>query len=107
MDLIFLKGIKMVITECKEMDRIKKHNLIPTVIDHVFSICKEDKNFSIKTDNKITEKIKEIDIKMKKQNSLLEQSSVIKKELLEKIKHLDNESFKIKFKVLESLGSES
>ena len=97
----------MIINECEEMQRIRKHQLIPTVIDHIFTICKEDKNFSIK-DNiaKIDKKLIIAKSHIKKQQKLMEQSDSIKKELLEKIKKIDDESFKIKYKVLETLGSE-
>ena len=97
----------MIINECEEMKRIKKHQLIPTVIDHIFTICKEDKNFSIK-DNiaKIDKKLTTAKNHIKKQKKLIEQSNNIKKDLLEKTKRIDDESFKIKYKILETLGSE-
>jgi hypothetical protein len=97
----------MLITECQEIKRIKKHDLVPTVIDHIFTICKEDKNFSIKDNiGKIDKKLSLIESKIKKQKSLMEQSDTIKNNLLKKIKKLDDESFRIKYKVLETLGSE-
>ena len=97
----------MIITECEEMSRIKKHELIPTVIDHIFTICKEDKNFTIKENiNKIDKKLSSAKQQISKQQKLMNQSNTIKKDLLEKIKRIDDESFKIKYKVLETLGSE-
>ena len=97
----------MNITECVEMKRIKKHDMIPTVIDHIFTICKEDKNFKINTNiEKIDKKLTGINKKINKQKSLVEQSETLKTSLLNKIKRIDDESFKIKYKVLETLGSE-
>ncbi len=97
----------MNIVECKEMRRIKEHDLVPTIIDHVFTICKEDKNFNISSDIKhIDKKVNLIDSKIFKQKALQEKSNTIKKELLKKIKRIEDESFKIKYKVLEFLGSE-
>jgi len=97
----------MIIIECSEMKRIKQHDLIPTVIDHIFTICKEDKNFSIKSNvGKIDKKLTIAESKIEKQKKLISQASMIKKELLEKIKRIDDESFTIKYKVLETLGSE-
>lgn len=97
----------MNITECKEMKSIKENKLIPTIIDHIFTICKEDKNFNVNENIlHIDKKLNDIENKVSKQNSLIEQSNKIKKELLEKIKRLDDESFKIKYKILENLGSE-
>jgi len=97
----------MNIIECKEIQRIKKHDLIPTVIDHIFAICKNDSNFKLKDDTTLVEsKLKLVNSKLSKQESLEEQSLKIKKELLEKIRYIDDESFKLKFKILETLGSE-
>jgi transposase len=97
----------MNIIECKEMQRIKKHELIPTVIDHIFTICKEDKNFTIQERiGKIDSRLTQANTQISKHKKLLNQSNKIKKELLEKIKAIDDESFKIKYKVLETLGSD-
>jgi len=97
----------MNITECAEMKRIKKHDIVPTVIDHIFTICKEDKNFKISSNiEKIDKKLTGLNKKINKQKSLVEQSDSLKTSLLEKIKRIDDESFKIKYKVLETLGSE-
>jgi len=97
----------MIITECQEMKKIKKHELVPTVIDHIFTICKEDNNFTIKKSiEKIDKKLSIAKQQISKQKKLMEQSNNIKKNLLEKIKRIDDESFKIKYKVLETLGSE-
>jgi len=97
----------MNITTCEEFQKIKKHDIIPNVIDHIFTICKEDKNFNIESNVKIIDKkITEINKKISKQKFLIEKSNDIKNDLLKKIKRLDDESFKIKYKVLEILGSE-
>lgn len=97
----------MIINECEEIKRIKKHNLIPTVIDHIFTICKEDKNFNIKKNiEEVDNKLSNLNKKLSKQKSLIEQSNGIKEDLLKKMKNIDDESFKIKLRVLETLGSE-
>jgi hypothetical protein len=98
----------MVITECKSnKSKIDKHTLIPNVIDHIFTICKEDKRFSIsKSVSEIDVKITNAKQQILKQQRLINQSNDIKKGLLEKIKTIDDESFKIKYKVLETLGSD-
>jgi hypothetical protein len=97
----------MIITECQNKSEIKKHDLIPNVIDHIFTICKEDKNIAINEGvARIDKKIIIAEQQILKQKKLMNQSNAIKKELLEKIKNIDDESFKIKYKVLETLGSE-
>lgn len=97
----------MNIIECKEIQRIQKHELIPTVIDHIFAICKNDANFTLKEDTTLIEnKLSLVNTRLSKQEALEKQSSELKKGLLEKIKHIDDESFKLKYKILETLGSE-
>lgn len=97
----------MIITECESSDEIKKHELIPNVIDHIFAICKEDKHISINENvTKLDKKLIIAEKQINKQKKLIEQSDQIKANLLEKIKDIDDESFRIKYKVLETLGSE-
>jgi hypothetical protein len=97
----------MNITECKEMKRIKKHDMVSTVIDHIFTICKEDNNFNLSGNvEKIDKKVTDLNKKLTRQKSLIEQSDVLKANILDKIKRVDDESFKLKYKILETLGSE-
>lgn len=97
----------MNIIECKEQVKINKQALIPTVIDHIFAICKNDVNFKLKEDSTLVEnKLISINSKLSKQLDLEKQAKSIKKELQEKMKHIDDETFKLKFKILETLGSE-
>ena len=65
----------MIITECeKSSKRIDKRELIPNVIDHIFTICKEDKNVSINEGvAKIDKKIILAEQQISKQKKLLKQ----------------------------------
>ena len=97
----------MNITECTVNTQVNKDELIPTVLEHIFVICKEDKHFDLKEKNTVVDnKLNLVNSKLKKQNSLFEQSEKIKKDLLEKLKNIDDESFTLKYKILETLGSE-
>lgn len=101
----------MKITLCesrKKIDSLKKNeSLIPLVVERVFTICKEDKNFSIKEDiGSIEQRMKMLKQKNEKQDSLLTQSNEMKATLLSKIKANKDESFSIKVKLLEALGSD-
>lgn len=85
----------------------KRKDLIPLIVDRIFLICKEDKNFSIRTElSQVDEKLKIVKGKLQKQNALLKQANELQENITEKAATLDDESFKIKVKVLESLGSE-
>lgn len=97
----------MNIIECKDIQRIKKEELVPTVIDHIFAICKNDVNFTLKEDTSLIEsKLAMVDKKLVKQEQLEKNSSKLKKDLLKRIENIDNESFELKYKILETLGSE-
>lgn len=85
----------------------QKNNFIPEMVDRLFLICKDDKNFTIRTD------VESIDIQLNmlkeriiKQDSLLTQAQNMKDELSSKLNSIDEKSFRIKVDVLESLGSE-
>ena len=91
------------VTKLKKLK--KQKNLIPFIIDKVFTICKEDDNFLIENATKIENKIHVLNEKLEKQKSLLNQSKTIEKDLTEKITKLDNESFSLKVNILEKLGS--
>lgn len=85
----------------------KKEGLIPQVVEKVFSICKEDENFSMQADiESLEERITILKQKNKKQDSLLTQSGELKSNLLSKVKNVEEQCFSIKVKLLEALGSD-
>lgn len=97
----------MKISHCEELKKVKKQELVPLVIDSIFTICKEDKHFSISENTKqLDKKIKLAEQKIQKQKDLLSQSNELKTDLQEKIKKLEDDTFSIKCRVLENLGSE-
>jgi len=98
-----------IISESSErLIKIKKNKeLIPTIVDKIFSICKEDPNFSIGSDiASIDDKIQNIQNQLIKQKELLEKALQMEKTIKSKIKLLEDDSYGIKVRVLESLGSE-
>jgi len=85
----------------------KKKDLVPTIVDRIFLICREDPNFSVRKEiSQVDEKLTDIQEKLRKQDGLLSQANELHKNVSEKIEVIDDESFRIKVKVLESLGSE-
>jgi hypothetical protein len=90
-----------------KLNKLKKQkNLISFIVDKVFTICREDENFSTENATKIENKLHVLNEKLEKQKSLLNQSKSIEEDLTEKITKLDSESFSLKVNVLEKLGSE-
>lgn len=81
--------------------------LLPQIVNRIFSICKADKSFPLR--EKIADVDKEIDVlkeKIRKQNSLFKQSKKITFDLNERIQILENKNDNLKARLLESLGSE-
>ena len=91
--------------------RIKKvkesPEFITSIVDQIFLICKEDKSFTIK--DKIKSANNQLEIledKVRKQNILLEQAMTLKENINSKITSIEEDSFRTKVILLESLGSE-
>jgi hypothetical protein len=88
----------------------KKENpqvLLPSIVDRIFLICKNDPNFKLKNEMEIVEnRIESLKKKRDKQSDLLEQSNTIKKDLMQRIEVLEDQNSKKQIELLESLGSE-
>ena len=85
----------------------KKKEFLPEMIDKIFAICKNDPNFQMKSNlNKIENILEAINVKLNRQNKLLEKGENIEKDISKKISILDNNIFDMKSRLLESLGSE-
>jgi hypothetical protein len=84
-----------------------KKKVLPEMVNKIFAICKNDPNFHLKNKIEDIEKVLEgVNLRLKKQNSLLENANSIEKDLSKKISILDNNIYDMKSKLLESLGSE-
>lgn len=82
-------------------------DFIPNLVDQIFLICKEDKSFSLKDKVKhVDEKLEILKTKISKQDTLLEQARALKETINSKIISINEDSFRIKAVLLESLGSE-
>lgn len=101
----------MIISKTDSYLRIEQkqnnRDFISSVLDEIFLICKEDKHFSrIRSKiNGIGETVNNIQMKVVKQDELLNQSKRIRDDVTKKVSILDNENFKMKVELLEKLGS--
>jgi len=85
----------------------KKKEVLPEMIDRIFAVCKNDPNFKIKNKIDNIDNITEsVNLRIVKQNSLLENAKEIEEKLNKKLSILDDSIFDMKSKLLESLGSE-
>ena len=85
----------------------QNENFLSNVLDQVFSICKNDPNFSVqsKTD-KVDNQINSLKAKIKKQSKLLEQANEIEETTFRQLKDISEQNFAMKARLLEILGSE-
>ena len=81
--------------------------LLPQIVERIFSICKTDENFPLKTKmTNIDEQINNINNQMKKQEKLVNQSKELKSNLMVRLTNLKRSNQELRDKLLESLGSE-
>lgn len=86
---------------------VNTKELLPQVIDRIFSICKSDPTFHLKDELEIVEnKMMSIRQKIEKQESLLKQSDELKKDLIQRIEILDDHNEQKQAELLELIGSE-
>jgi hypothetical protein len=95
--------MKVETPEQKEIDK----EMLPQIVNRIFSICKADENFPIKKELKtIDDLIKSLEIKAERQDSIVIQSLEIKKNLEARLSDVEEKNFELQSRLLETLGSE-
>ena len=87
----------------------KNHSkeLLPQIVDRIFSVCRADPSFELKDEMEIAEnKIQALTQKINKQQSLINQAEGMKKDLSNRLEVLNDENIRKQAELLESLGSE-
>jgi len=80
---------------------------LPQVVERIFTICKADKNFPLKSKmGNIDEQSKKIKRKIQKQIRLLKQSEELLSNITTRMTNLKTSNQELREKILESLGSE-
>jgi hypothetical protein len=86
---------------------VRSQELLPQIVDRIFSVCKSDSSFPLKDELEIIEnKMSSLQQKIEKQNLLLKQSETLKKDILQRIEILDNHNQQKQVELLEAIGSE-
>jgi len=81
--------------------------LLPQIVDRIFSVCRNDPNFELKDEMEIVEnRMESLKQKIDKQVQLLHQSNELSKDLMQRIEVLSNQNEKKQIELLESLGSD-
>jgi len=86
--------------------KLKNEEFLSLVFSEIFLICSEDKELKNGDVNKLSSKIKELKIKISKQNEILSKAENLKNNIRNKSSVLDDENSTLKEKLLEMLGSE-
>jgi len=95
--------MKVEIPEQKEIGK----EMLPQIVNRIFSICKADENFPIKKELKtIDDLIESLEIKAERQDSIVIQSLEIKKNLEARLSDVEEKNFELQSRLLETLGSE-
>ncbi|MFW9871507.1 MAG: hypothetical protein ACFFG0_00185 [Candidatus Thorarchaeota archaeon] len=86
---------------------INSKELLPQIVDRIYSICKLDPSFHLKNELEIIEnKMASIKQKIEKQDDLLKQSEELKADLIQRIEILDQHNENKQMELLEAIGSE-
>lgn len=81
--------------------------LLPQIVDRIFSVCRNDPTFHLKNEMEIVEnRMTSLQQKIDKQNKLLEQSNDLTKDLMQRLSILEDQNERKQIELLESLGSE-
>ena len=100
-----MKIIKSNVQENREQN-YKKEEFMNGVLDQVFMIAKNDDNFQMSNEiESIENTIVSLKEKILNKNKLLKKSENLKKEFVGKLTNLENQNFRLKVNLLESLGS--
>jgi len=74
------------------------------IVNRIFLICKNNENFQLREQTKEIEgKIKAVEERLNKQNSLLEQANTIQQDMSRRIELLNSENSDEKIRLIESL----
>lgn len=90
----------------EKIDRtIDSVELLPEIVNRIFSICKVDPTFQLKDEIEIIENnILVLKKKIEKQNLLIEKSEELKKDILQRLEILENYNQRKQTELIESIG---
>lgn len=86
--------------------KLKNEEFLSLVFSEIFKICSEDKELEKESKYQLSEKYKELQIKILKQNDILSKAEGLKNNINEKLTAIEEENQILKERLLEMLGSE-
>ena len=86
---------------------VENKELLPQVIQRIFSICKTDSNFPLRNKSKSLDgKVSSLKAKALKQMQVARRAKEARKNLIERISDLEERNEEVKIELLDFLGSE-
>lgn len=90
-----------------ESHNLESKEMFPQVLLRIYSICKNDSNFPLKSKlNSIEGEAEELQKQIDRKNKLLEKSGSIYREMKQRLDNLDEKNYEMKSRLLEELGSD-
>jgi len=81
--------------------------MLPQIVERIFSICKEDENFHLKGKmSNIDDILLSVQFQINKQENLIYQSKSLNSNIVSRLTNLKNSNQELKERLLDSLGSE-
>jgi len=86
--------------------KLKNEEFLSLVFSEIFKICSEDRELEKENKYQLSEKCKELEGKIFKQNDILSKAEGLKNNISEKLSAIEDENQRLKERLLEMLGSE-
>jgi len=90
-----------------ESHNLESKELLPQILLRIFSICKNDSTFPLKSQlNEIEKKVYTLQEKLQRQTALYKKSSELRNDLQKRVDILEQKNYDVKNRLIEELGSE-
>lgn len=90
-----------------ESKKLNSKDVLPQVLMRIFSVCKNDQNFPLKTQMESVEgQLNSFKNKIQKQQKILDQTISLRDDLSNRLQTMRQENYETKSRLLEELGSD-
>lgn len=97
--------MRIIKEESFKLEQKKSSDFISNILNRIFLVCKNDKNFKLKNQTeKIEVQVDNIQEKVDNQNKLIRQADDLYKDVSKRVNILDSENSTLKTNLIESLG---
>ena len=87
--------------------KTNKKELLPQIVERIFSICKTDSNFPLKNImTSVDDRLHTMQVQLSKQDGLVQQSKTLTTNIVTRLNNLRQSNQELRDRLLEALGSE-